>query len=267
MLIEIVTETKLAIETAYKKMFEEDYLSFILLIGRADVIPGLKHLTHTDCVIDYQLDRYYDKTREGFYLRYLNRNYRKEGFHYDGDDGIDDLSIEMMIYDHLWDSSYFLKSLLRISSVLSGDGYLWNPQIPEKGKWTFINTQIIEPLIKNGIALGQIVKAGYSSDIRNAFAHSLYNIDKENRTITIRPKSGMKTISFDDFQTKFLYSVILMNRMQNAQEGNHDSFCKENRIITEPFLTPDGVKVQVKAEYTERGDRLYPEFRMIRFDE
>ena len=251
MLIEIVRETELAIDAAYKKMFEEDYLSFILLIGRADVIPGLKRLNHTDCVIDYQLDRYYDKTREGFYLRYLNRNYRKEGFRYDGDNGIDDLSIEMMIYDHLWESSYFLKSLVRIASILSGNEYLWNPQIPERGKWTFINSTVIEPLIKNSVALGEIVKKGYSSDIRDAFAHSLYNIDTEDRTITIRPNRGIKTISFDDFQTKFLYSVILMNRMQNAQEGNHNSFCEENRIITKPFITPDGVKVQVKAEFDQ----------------
>ena len=100
MLKEIVTEIELALNDAYAKMFNEDRLSFILLVGRADVIPGLKQQCSTDCVIDYQQDRYFDETRERFYLRYLNRNYKKEGFNYEGDEGIDDLSIEMMIYDH-----------------------------------------------------------------------------------------------------------------------------------------------------------------------
>ena len=37
MLKEIVHEIEIAIDSAYKKMAEEDYLSFVLLIGRADV--------------------------------------------------------------------------------------------------------------------------------------------------------------------------------------------------------------------------------------
>ena len=63
---------------------KDDYISYILYIGRADVIPEQKAHFCTSCVIDYQLDRYYDETRELFYLHYLNRNYSKEGFKYDG---------------------------------------------------------------------------------------------------------------------------------------------------------------------------------------
>jgi hypothetical protein len=267
MLKEIIDEIESAIDVAYNKMCKEDYISYILLIGRADIMSGLKCHYQTDCVIDYQLDRYYDKTREGFYLRYLNRNYIKEGFNYDGDEGIDDLSIEMMIYDHLWDSSYFLKSLVRIASILSGKGYNWNPDIPEKGKWDFMHSQIIDPLKENGVKLGEIVENGYSSDIRNAFAHSLYNIDIASRTITMRPKTGIKTISFEVFQRKFLYSVILMNRMQNALEANHDAACRLNGVLTDVFQTPDGVNVQIKAENIKRGKSVFPVFKMLKIIE
>lgn len=266
MLKDIIKETESAIDAAYKEMYEKYYIPFVLLIGRADIMPGLNRHYHTDCVIDYQLDRYYDETREGFYLRYLNRNYHKEGFHYQGDDGIDDLSIEMMIYDHLWDSLYFLKSLVRISSILSGKGYLWNPSIPEKGKWNYIHNEIINPLKNKGFALGSIVEEAFSSDIRNSFAHSLYTINKESRSITLRPKSGIKNISFENFQKKFLFSVILMNRLQNAQEGNHDAACNENREITEPFYTPDGVKVKIKAEMIRKGEVSFPVFKMLCID-
>lgn len=267
MIKEIIDEVELAIDDAFLKMAKEDYLPYVLLIGRADVMSMLKSRFPTECVIDYQLDRYYDETREGFYLRYLNRNYHKEGFHYDGDEGIDDLSIEMMIYDHLWDSSYFLKSLVRIAAILTGKGYIWKPEIKDGGKWEFIHEEIIEPLKVKGIALGEIVEKGYSTDIRNAFAHSLYNINKESKTITIRPKRGARTITFEEFQKKFLYSVILMNRMQNALELNHEKACQLNGCLTEPFLTPDGVKVQVLAEIVKRGDIMHPEFKMVRIVE
>ena len=176
MLKDIIKETESAIDAAYKEMYEKYYIPFVLLIGRADIMPGLNRHYHTDCVIDYQLDRYYDETREGFYIRYLNRNYHREGFHYEGDEGIDDLSIEMMIYDHLWDSSYFLKSLVRIAAILTGKGYIWKPGLKDGGKWEYINKEIIEPLKEKGIELGRIIEKGYSTDIRNAFAHSLYNI-------------------------------------------------------------------------------------------
>ena len=90
MIKEIYNEVKGAVADSFDTIAREDYISFILYIGRADVMQGLKNIVGTDCVIDYQLDRYYDETRESFYLHYLNHNYTKEGFHYEGESGIDD---------------------------------------------------------------------------------------------------------------------------------------------------------------------------------
>ena len=147
MIKEIIEEILQVIEDSFVTIAKGDYISYILYIGRVDVIPELKAHFGTSCVIDYQFDRYYDETREAFYLHYLNRNYSKEGFKYDGESGIDDLSIEMMIYCHLWDSSYFLKSLYRLSCILGGDGCQWNPNIPESnysavGAWQIVKPQI-----------------------------------------------------------------------------------------------------------------------------
>ena len=71
---EIIEEILQAIEDSFVTI-AKDYISYILYIGRADVIPELKAHFGTSCVIDYQPDRYYDETRELFYLHYLNRNY------------------------------------------------------------------------------------------------------------------------------------------------------------------------------------------------
>ena len=55
MLKDIIKETESAIDAAYKEMYEKYYIPFVLLIGRADIMPGLNRHYHTDCVIDYQL--------------------------------------------------------------------------------------------------------------------------------------------------------------------------------------------------------------------
>ena len=145
MIKEIYDEVINVIEESFETIAKKDYVSYILYIGRADMIPGLRTHVGTDCVVDYQLDRYYDETREAFYLHYLRRNYSREGFHYEGESGIDDLSVEMMIYCHLWDSSYFLKSLYRLAAILDGNGYQWSPDVPENGKYSFIKDNIISP--------------------------------------------------------------------------------------------------------------------------
>lgn len=59
----------------------------------------------------------------------------------------------------------------------------------------------------------------------------------------IQPKSGYERFTFEDFQEKFLYSVILMNKMENYQELNHNLAAEKDTALTEPFLTPDGVRV------------------------
>lgn len=169
MIEEIYNEVIKTIKYSFETIASKDYNSYILYIGRADVIPGLKAHVGTDCVIDYQLDRYYDETREAFYLHYLRRNYAREGFCYQGEAGIDDLSIEMMIYCHLWDSSYYLKSLYRLAAILDGKNYQWNPDIPENGKYKFIKDNIIVPLQTKSIPMGGTLANAYDSNIRNAF--------------------------------------------------------------------------------------------------
>ena len=263
-IITIQNEIFEAIDEAFNAMAQIDYNSYVLFLGRADMIPGLKQHQGTDCVIDYNLDKFYDETRAQFYIRYLRRNYDKDGFAYKGDSGIDDMHIELMIYSHLWDSSDFIKSLIRIASVVSGKGYIWQVGIDWKDKDKFMARNIIEPLQEHGLKLGNLVGRYYDSSVRNAFAHSLYYIDAEQRSITVRPRKGMKTLTFDEFQSLFLYSVILMNKMENVIAFNHDEAAKLNTAITNVFTTPDGLRVQVFGKMVKRGNYLFPTFSMTR---
>lgn len=264
MLFELRENIADAIDEAYILMASKHYTEYILFIGRGDTVNGLKSQVGTDCVIDYSMDTYYDKTRTNFYLHYLNRNYRKDGFCYQGEQGIDDLNIELMIYCHLWDSSYFVKSLCRMASIVSDNGYLWCLEIPWRKKDKFMKDRIIDPLKNCGLKIGDIVEACYDASVRNAFAHSLYTIDVEQRRILFRPESGYKFMTFEEFQKMFLQSVELMNLMENALELNHIEAAKLNGALTEPFRTPEGIKVQVYGQMAKRGSMTLPEFRIIK---
>lgn len=57
-----------------------------------------------------------------------------------------------------------------------------------------------------------------------------------------------------------------MNKMQNAIESNHDEACKANAFLTQPFLTPDAVKVQIKGETINKRSNIIHIFSMIRIE-
>ncbi len=253
-----------AIEEAFDAICKADYIAFILFIGRAEIQRGLKAHVGTDCVMEYMLDFYYDETRAAYYLDYLRKNYSRDGYNYGGSAGANDVTTELTIYSHLWESSYFMKSLYRISAIIQGKGYLWENVLPTHDVHKHFHDDVIVPLKEKGLELGTIIEKGYKSSIRNAFAHSLYTVDTRSRALYIRPKSGNEKFTFEEFQEKFLYSVILMNKMENYQEMNHNLAAEKNNALTEPFITPDGVKVQVFGKMVERGDELRPEFRMAK---
>lgn len=267
MIEDIQEEICLAIEQVYETISNVDYNAFILLIGRAEIQKGLKAIVGTDCVMEYMMDIYFDETRSQYYLNYLNKNYSKEGYDYPKEYAVKDITTELTIYSHMWDSEYFMKSLFRIGAIIAGNGYLWEDVLPTHNIHIAFKERVIMPLKNHDLRLGEILETAYHSNIRNAFAHSRYSIDSYARRIDIRPKSGNKSFSFSDFQKIFLYSAILMNKMENYQEMNHNIAANKNTALTEPFLTPDGVLVQVYGRIMQRGEKLRSEFRLVRITE
>lgn len=62
----------------------------------------------------------------------------------------------------------------------------------------FVKNKIITPLQKKNFSLGDIVAKSFDSNIRNAFAHSLYNVDIKSRKIYTRTKHIL-SMSFNVF--------------------------------------------------------------------
>lgn len=269
MIHDILIEVDNATNELVEKAFNTNQTSLLLLLARADVAKGLKGIVGTDCITDYMGDLYRGETAEKFYIRYMNKNYKRDGFTYEGEDGLDALSIEMMIYTHLWASYHFFKTLYRFGSIFNGQDYPWEVDMEsrEVGRWNWMNVNIIDPLENASLSIAPIIKNAYNLDIRDAFAHALYTIDEEKREIHLYPKRGRFVLTFEDFQRKFLYSVMLMNTLHNKMAIWHDQYARLEKCLTTPFLTPEGVKCQLYGKMQNRGGTFYPEFRLVRITE
>lgn len=251
------------------RLYKKSYNDYIVLMARGDVIPELVNIGKEPYVVDYQMDHYYDETRERFYVEYLQKRYRKEGFDYTGEDGFFDLNIELMIYSHIWESHYLLKTLSHIADLLSGKPYNWGLRIPFNNNKNYIKENIIIPLIEAGDDLGTFLKDAYSPNLRNGFAHSMYDIDCKSRKISLhnlkfdKDDTVQHEITFDDFQMKFLKSIQFSYMLARMIVKTREDVAKtcNGKAVTEPFELPNKRKLQIFVDYREIRGVQYPEFR------
>lgn len=215
MVQEIRTIVKEAYIEVLTSIFEQYPNDFLPLIARGEYYEhGIKGISNY--MLDYMGDIYRDKTRQKFYEMYLNKNYLKEGFYYTkSGNGFFDLNIEIMIFSQIWESTYFLKFLVRIAIIISGGGYKWEKEIPSRDLFGFIKNNIIVPLERKNFKLGSLLRDNYNSKIRNAFAHSQYDIDMNSQMITFtyldHNEYSTEEVSFEKFQSMFLHAIILDN--------------------------------------------------------
>lgn len=259
----MIQDIKYSVESAVHELilraWNTNNLSSLLLIAR-----GNMDVTGTTYVVDDIWDIFRWKTQERFYIRYLNKNYNKDGFLYQGDEGLDDLSVEMMIYSHIWASNDFLKTLYRLGEILRGKSYSWKIDVDDFafGKNNWMQNNVIAPIERNSLRISEFLKEAYSTPIRNAFAHALYDINVEKQKITIYPQSGYCTLDFKEFQRKFLYSAFLINSLHNELMILHDQYAQMDCCLTKPFMISEGIKCQLFGKRTQRGDEIVPEFRI-----
>lgn len=251
------------------RLYHKSYNDFILLIARGQTIPRLERVspTRSNYSLDYTLDEHYDETREKFYVEYLNSKYKKDGFDYRTDDGFLCLNIELMIYCHIWESSLFLKTLKRVTDLLTDQEYDWEIELPDMKIKPFIKDSIIKPLVDIEDEFGLLLKKAYSPNLRNSFAHSLYHIDMEQRKIYLYIKKideedcVGRTVSFEEFQERFLYSINLCYLLRLAINHQREMAANSHgRAITKAFKVPSGRMMQIFADYKEIKGKRYPEF-------
>ena len=243
---EIFQKCEVALGDAMRKLWAERPDYFLVYLARGEYNSLSKGIAGiSPYMTDYTLDLYNIHYQQLYIIQYLNRNYKREGFDYQNKEDVNDLITEMLIYSHIWEDVGYLKLLIRLAELLDGKDYDWSTDIEYHTElYETIHKRVIDPLQNQKLALGDMVESAYSSHIRNAFAHSMYSIYYESRTIEIwggrsEDKSWRERILFEDFQEKFIKTIRIWNWIP----------------------LPDGKYLQLKAVMLQRGDRMEPSFR------
>ena len=265
----MLESTKTEVENAVNRAFELARLlsqsSFRLFLALGDYFEIFESTNESPYVIENVDDIRYDTNRIKFLTRYLHNHYETGGFSYQDANGIDCITIELMIYSQMWESDFFLKTLARLASLAIGEKYLWNPfeketlEKKELSNWTWVHRRIIHPLINKGVALGNLINECYCPNLRHSFAHSIYEISEQSKEINYfgfnRPEQKRKrlfypqksySLSFSDFQVKFLKSAHLSYYMNTLL--NQYRYLELNKLHSiEKIELPNGHTVGIKV--------------------
>ncbi len=167
--------------------------------------------------IDYRMDEQNDELRLNILLDYANLAYSSKQVN--TMDTEFSVTLELMIYSHMWESKPFLKQLKRLCDLSSGKPYNWNVQIPDFSKHDFIRNEIREEFKKVNLEIHEVITQGYHSQLRNAFAHSDYVLETLTPKIEFlnysEPSWQMENLTFDDWTKKFCYTFLLGYEMHN----------------------------------------------------
>lgn len=262
----IFNDCESAIVEAMTRLHESrpDYLILFLSQGEYNPLCGKIEGVSSYCT-DYAMDFHENHYQRDYIIHYLNRNYKKPGYTYT-EETIDDLITEMLIYSNIWEDVGYLKFLLRLSQLVDGMDYKWNTGLEYHNYLhTVITEQIIKPLQNQGLVLGDLIQLAYSSDIRNAFAHSMYTIYPDSRKIELwlgRDEKSRRRewMTFDAFQVKFLMTIRIWNYLFHMVEECRKSVAM-NKVRTGLIPLPDGKAMELWAEMQMRGNKMIPSLR------
>ena len=257
-----------AINEAFSVAIAENHANFIAYLAQGDYIKQLDKDNLLDLdpkpspyCTDYMKDIYGDESREKFYVRYLNRRYIKNGFAYLGEEGIDDLNIEMMIYTHVWESEWFLKNLYRLGRIVSGNKY-YDWDLSGQDFHGYAKLDEIKNMFKCKCPkLYDMLNESYRGYIRDSFAHMLFTIDEHSRIINLNSRHlkndrQKSQLSFNDFQLVFLNSVELCYVLRHKFHEARMNLATLEELSFIQIELPDGRQMHI----SNYGSNEYPRF-------
>lgn len=239
-LIHFESEVNELVANVLDSVRDRSFSDYCLLLARASYQYENEGTFLSPYVVHSNLEIRQDATREKFLVFYLNQyaSLLKEKIFMDDDCKEYDLNIQMMIYSQIWESHHFLKTLKRIADILSGKPYEWKIpfEVPTRKdssktipvpKSKFIQEQILTQMEKGHKAFHDFIGSIYNSQLRNDFAHASYYIDFESGNIISQDSERYKynqTISFNDWDDKFVYTAMLSYHLSKALRDRMESF-------------------------------------------
>lgn len=210
-------EIKEAIQTTLDNLKTNNASNYFVFLADGEYVQKYENTIQNlnPFVIDNRMDRYKDETRLTFLSNFLSTFYSFPTAQQATDDNEQRIHMELMVYSHIWESKPFLKKLHRLAHINNGEEYNWKVAVPEMGKHDFIRNDIRATFDLTGNPLGQIIKNGFHTSLRNAFAHSDYSFDtmNGNKRIWLDNYNGenweLQDISFDNWSKRFVFSALL----------------------------------------------------------
>lgn len=217
---------------------DKKFSDYVLLLARASYQVELEQTSVSPYVLSSQLEIHQDITRERFLVEYLNsyETLLDEDVIIADDVKEFNLNIQMMIYSMIWESHILLKYLLRIGGILSGEPYLWKidfESVNRKGrivpcsKCKIIEDQILKSLKSSCPDLETFIRENYDHQLRNNFAHALYDIRIDYNAIVFWESDRFmekKRIGINDWERIFLNSVFLSYHLPRLIKERSNSF-------------------------------------------
>lgn len=195
----------------FAKENEKNENDYVLFLSNAEYIEKYTASTINPYVVDYRVNGYRDQERLKFLVEYLNNVYSFQTLN--TADSTTSITIELMIYTHIWESKPFLRQLRKLASICNKEDYDWNVKVPDYTKHTYIRESIRDIFGDKNLKLNDIITKGYHSSLRNAFAHSEYIFGMNSPELVLTNYSGkdweIETISFDEWTIRFCYSFLL----------------------------------------------------------
>lgn len=237
---EIDNEIKDSIQKALDKLKAKRPDNYVLFLADGEYKSEYNNPQNSfsPFVIDNRMDKYKDQTRLMFLSNFLTTFYAFPSSQNNTDDNEQRLHMELMIYSHIWESKPFLKKLHRLSHLNNNEEYNWNVIVPDMGKHDFIRNDIRKTLEANHNPLATIIKKGFHTSLRNAFAHSDYSFDtmNDNKRIWLDNYNGeaweLQEISFDDWSERFVYSSLLSFYLLDLTHENRIALTSDFRTDT-----------------------------------
>lgn len=264
--IRICNETKECVENILEGIKSKSESNYILLLANGEyneIISGRSDLNPN--LIESTFDNLLDYDRLEFMTDFLQTFYS-----FDGYDKVEDnsqrLHIKLMVYTHIWESQPFLKKMYRIAHSLKGDRYAWSVSVPRQSRQEFIRKEITLVLRREESCLSEIIKKGFHSSLRNAFAHSQYyfSLDSDVKSIHLANFGGrsweLRDIGLDDWSVRFVYSALLTyhlyHSLKSRKENIVEEFNKSKFIIEWP--SRDGKTILEKeVVFKEKKGEFY----------
>ena len=209
----VKNSVKEAFEFAKINSLEHDYVLFLANGEYHKEYDGAKRLVNP-FTIDNRLDNYKDETRNHFFIEFMKSYYSFFDGALQTDDNEFRISIELMVYSHVWESKPFLKQLYKLAKLCAKNSYPWDVSIPDMSKHEFIRTKIRDSFSKSGLDISNVISSGFHTSLRNAFAHSEYTIDLKNKRIVLDTYKShlnwdIREITLNDWTIRFVNTALL----------------------------------------------------------